>query len=77
MAEPLDERWPDWSKPATKGDVIAALVNVNSCIVDISIALSAAQRGDQAKSDEVIDSLRERMKKLSELTDEIGGRFHG
>jgi hypothetical protein len=73
MPSKTDDRWPDWGKPATKGDVVRALVGTRSCIVDIYICLNALARQDMDRFKESLKELEKSDKELQELLDEIGG----
>ena len=69
----IDNRWPDWNKPATKGDVIRGLIYVRSCVVDLSICAAALSKNDLAKFRESFAELQKDDSDLSRLIDEIGG----
>ena len=69
--------WPDWEKPATKGDVISAMVHTRSCIVDIYAALIAARNGDNEKVLQQIRELSSNNDRMSELINSIGGKPNG
>jgi hypothetical protein len=77
MADETKDRWPDWRKPATKGDIVSALVDVNGCLVEIALTLSAAQRGDSAAAEKRTVGLFESLKKLSQRIEAIGGNNDG
>jgi hypothetical protein len=51
--------WPNFLKPATKGDIVNALVAVHSAVVDIALALSAADRGDETTAKSRVADLQE------------------
>ena len=69
--------WPDWGKPATKGDVISAMVRTRSCMISIYGALIAAQKGDNETVMQQIDALYAADDKLNALIDRIGGKTDG
>lgn len=66
-------KWPRFSEPATKGDVIAALVSARTCIVDIYVCLRALERNDLSKLTEALDRLSENDDKLAAMVDRLGG----
>jgi hypothetical protein len=66
--------WPDWSKPATKGDVIMAMVHTRACLVDIYSALVAARSGDNEGVLKQIRELSSHDDRLKEFIYKIGGK---
>jgi hypothetical protein len=77
MPGELEAYWPSFQAPATKGDVISALIGVRSCVVDITIALSASERGDDVTAKNKTADLLESVERLSKLIDVIGGNTDG
>jgi hypothetical protein len=67
------ERWPDLGKPATKGDVLSAIVGVHGCLVDIALALSQTERGDDVSARKKSADLQESLKRLGKTIETIGG----
>ena len=74
MAADDELPWPLFGEPATKGDVVAALVGTRVVIVDIYIALRALQQGDTGKLAIALDRLNENDEKLQLMLDRIGGK---
>ncbi|HYI39094.1 MAG TPA: hypothetical protein VE053_02120 [Allosphingosinicella sp.] len=68
-----EPKWPRWNEPATKGDVISAMVATRSCIVDIYVCLNALKRDDTEKFVRSLKELDESDMKLAQLIDVIGG----
>ena len=66
--------WPDYGKPATKGDVIKALVSVNSCLIDLASLGIAQHQGDSQKERERLADMSGHLRQLGELIDKIGGK---
>jgi len=73
MVKGLD-RWPLWGEPATKGEVVTAMVATRSCIVDIYIALRALSRNDMVSFNKSLDDLHKNDEDLQKLLDRIGGK---
>lgn len=73
----MADKWPDWAKPATKGDVVRGIVHTRSCLVDIFVCLSALHREDMEKFQEAFEQLRKNDAYLKTVIDEIGGRKNG
>ena len=62
-----------WNEPATKGDVVRALVFSRACTIDIYVALLALSQNDMDKLKAQIEELRQHDDKLQEIIDDIGG----
>lgn len=67
------ESWPNWDIPATKGDVMTALVLTQSCLVDAFVALSACRRNDDADLLSAITKMNNNMINLNSLVETLGG----
>ena len=74
MDKEEEDRWPLWAEPATKGDLVTAMVATRACVVDIFVCLSALNRGDMARFKEVLADLSKSDDELQDTMDEIGGR---
>jgi hypothetical protein len=73
MVDKLPPKWPNWDQPASKGDVLSALVMMRSSIIHILGALSASKRGDPDGVNMAINNLFENDVKLNDLIRRIGG----
>ncbi|TZG25612.1 hypothetical protein [Sphingomonas montanisoli] len=65
--------FPLWSEPATKGDVIRAVVYTRACMIDTLIALRALRRNDISRVDEVLKDLSNSADELEVLVRDIAG----
>jgi hypothetical protein len=73
LSQSDDNLWPDWNSPATKGDLIKAMVTIRGCIIDTYIALGSLARDDKAGYRKAYEDLSRSDDALSKLIDEIGG----
>ena len=69
--------WPDWSKPATKGELIEALVQVRGCVIEIHGALIGVKTEDARFAQDRISGLHDKTSRLLSLINEIGGAKDG
>ena len=73
MAEKTETPWRKWSEPATKGDVVRAIIWTRT-LATAGAELAAAQNtGDEAKVAEALAHWRREWAELTEVMNEIGG----
>jgi len=70
--EASHNKWPDFNKPATKGDLMVALATVRTCVVHTYVALRASQRNDAETLDKYLKELDASDDFLSRIIDAIG-----
>lgn len=74
MAGEETDPWPRWNEPATKGDLISAIIATRVCIVDIYVCLRALQRNDPEALAQTLDHLSKNDDRLQEMADALGGK---
>ncbi|HEX9964986.1 MAG TPA: hypothetical protein VGB04_08380 [Allosphingosinicella sp.] len=71
-ADAPDTKWPEWNKPATKGDLMTALVAVRTCIVQAYVSMRALQREDRDTFERQLKELDKADDFVAELVEAIG-----
>jgi hypothetical protein len=72
-----DDPFPDWSKPATKGDVVRAMVFTRAVASALARAMLAQRRGDIEAANAALNEWSMADDVLNKLIYEIGGRENG
>lgn len=72
MAE--EESFPNWSKPATKGDVLMVAIYARGLALQVFKALRASEDGDAEKMKDAFQRFNEDWEKLTSAIDTIAGR---
>ena len=68
-----EKPWPSFNEPATKGDVIRAVVKINSTLSNLAAAVASMVGGDK---DIAVSEIREALvalRALNAMMYEIGG----
>ncbi len=66
-------QWPDWNEPATKGDVLTAMIWTEALILVTLRLLAARMGGDTAKIKEAFEAWQAEIKDFDRKKNEIGG----
>lgn len=69
-----EDIWPDWGKPATKGDVVLALLGVRGSLLKMGTLLTAIKLGDDVKFIDNMKSMLNDLSEMEKLSEKIGGR---
>jgi len=65
--------WPKWTEPATKGDIIKALVATRTDLANMIAAFSSLHGGDNTKLRELLSTMVEGGDDIRLAIDDIGG----
>jgi hypothetical protein len=77
MAGKDSSPWPDFGKPATKGDVMLALVGIRSNTIHTRIALAASVSGDNGTVLAMLEKLEADDEDLQAMINKFGGKIDG
>lgn len=65
--------FPDWTKPAIKGDVIQAIIYLRAAMSDLAGAAVAQRLGNDAEAQQHLAAFFESDRKIVEILDGISG----
>lgn len=66
-------KWPDWAKPAQKGDAIRLAVWQKSAVNKLASAVLALSNNDTAKATRLISEYIKETEELDGIIDDVGG----
>lgn len=74
MPDPKEMPFPNWREPATKGDVITAMIWTRSLVTKAVQVATAASTGSEVEVAKAVDLYEEEWKEFTSVLDKMAGR---
>ena len=72
-----EDPYPDWTKPATRGEVMQALAHARAITTKLAAVLVAAKRNDDAAWHEAIQAYFREDEEITAFAEQLGGKRGG